>query len=458
MRSITLFAALAGLLVAGVGAETPDPLATEALLPAGPPARGGVRPCASALPEHPLAVVDAVDLALCNNPLTREAWANARAQAAQVGVVRSAWLPSLNGEVGVGRARSNDTEADQRRTTLNFSWLLFDFGTRTANIEGARQLLAAFAATRDATVQQVFLAALQSYYGAQAARAAVDAAREAERASFESYQAADTRYQVGVATPADRLQAQTAWSQATLSRIRAEGEARNSLGILANALGFDAHHSLTLAELPVRVPDGEFQRDVSSLIDEARRRRPDLRAAEAQVEAARAGIDSARAAGLPTFSLAAVPTWQELGGRSSRSGTIGVTMSLPLFTGFASTYRLRVAEAQAEARGAQRDRVRNQVALDVWQSYQSLLTATQALKTTADLVTSAEASERVALGRYKAGVGSILDVLNAQSALASARQQRIQAGLDWNVFRATLAQAMGSLDYSLLEPPAEGKQ
>jgi outer membrane protein TolC len=48
-------------------------------------------------------------------------------------------------------------------------------------------------------------------------------------------------------------------------------------------------------------------------------------------------------------------------------------------------------------------------------------------------------------------VGSILDVLNAQSALASARLQRVQAALNWNVSRATLAQSMGSLDYSLLQ-------
>ena len=98
-----------------------------------------------------------------------------------------------------------------------------------------------------------------------------------------------------------------------------------------------------------------------------------------------------------------------------------------------------------------------QVALDVWKAYQSLSTATQSLQTTADLVASAEQSERVALGRYKAGVGTILDVLSAQAALASARLQRIQAQLDWNVYRATLAQSVGALDYTLLQAAAEGR-
>ena len=84
-------------------------------------------------------------------------------------------------------------------------------------------------------------------------------------------------------------------------------------------------------------------------------------------------------------------------------------------------------------------------------SYQNLITATQSLRSTADLLDSAEQSERVALGRYKAGVGNMLDVLNAQSALASARRQRIQSAFDWNINRAALAQAMGSLDASLLQ-------
>jgi outer membrane protein TolC len=124
---------------------------------------------------------------------------------------------------------------------------------------------------------------------------------------------------------------------------------------------------------------------------------------------------------------------------------------VPLFAGYAPTYRVRAAEAQVEAQQARTERVRLQVALDVWNAYQNLVTATQSMRTSADLLGSATQSERVALGRYRAGVGNMLDVLNAQSVLASARQQRIQSMLDWNIGRAVLAQAMGSLDSSLLQ-------
>lgn len=415
-------------------------------------------PCMNALPASALGAIEAVDLALCNHPQTREVWAAARAQAALVGVAEAAWLPRVDGTASATRLQYDNGSYNRTTAALTLSWLLYDFGQRSANVENARQLLNAAAATQDATVQALFLAALQAYYSAQATQAAVVSANEAERSARESFLAAESRYKVGVGTPADRLQAQTALSQATLNRIRAEGDARNALGSLANALGFDAQQRIVLADMPAMPADVAFQKEIDALIGEAQVRRPDLRAAEAQLKAAEASVDLARAQGRPTISLGAAPSWQNSAGVVTQGGSVGLSVNVPIFTGFDTTYRVRSASAQAEVKAAQRDRIRSQIALDVWRAYQSLTTATQSLKTTADLVASAEQSERVALGRYKAGVGTVLDLLSAQSALASARLQRIQAQLDWNVYRATLAQAMGALDYTLLQPAAEGRR
>lgn len=456
--SLLLPAFLLVLAVPARAAELADPFATEAQVALKPSprlaARVGEAPCATALPTTALSAVDAVDLALCNHPQTREVWAASRAQAAQLGAAQAAWLPSLNGKATASRVFTEARDYDQNSAALTLSWLLFDFGQRAANVDYSRQLLNAANATQDATVQALFLAALQTYYTAQATQAAVFSAGEAERAATEAFKAADARYQVGAGTPADRLQAKTALSQATLNRIRAEGEARNASGALANALGFDAQQKIVLAEIPAQAPAAAFQKDVDALIAEARARRPDLKAAEAQFRAAEANVGYARALGRPTLSLSTGPTWQDVGGVVTQGGNIGLTVNVPLFTGFQTTYNVRAAAAQAEVRAAQRDRLASQVALDVWKAYQSLSTATQSLLSTSDLVASAEQSERVALGRYKAGVGTVLDLLTAQSALASARLQRIQATLDWNVYRASLAQAMGALDYTLLQGSA----
>jgi outer membrane protein len=435
--------------------ETSDPFNTEAMLPLKPALHldGAVGdPCSEPMPKAALNLLDVVNLALCNNPQTRVAWASSRVQAAQVGVSKADYLPSAVLSASANHILSGTTTGvDQRDVGVTLSYLLYDFGSRAANLENARQLLAAASATQDSTVQAVFLAAVQAFYQAQATYAALDAALESERAAKESFAAAEARYNAGSATPADKLQAQTAYSQATLNRITIEGNQKNAQGALANVLGLDANRNVSLATANTMAIPNSFEGDINALIEEARQRRPDLQAAASQVKAAEASANAARAAGRPSISLTASANQINSGGITSRGSLVGINLSVPIFSGYAPTYRVRAAEAQVDVKNGQLEQLRLQVALDVWTAYQHLTTATQSLRTTADLLSSAEQSARVALGRYKAGVGSILDVLNAQSALASARQQRIQSTFDWNINRATLAQAMGSLDASLLQ-------
>lgn len=414
-------------------------------------------PCRAVAESEELGLADVVELALCGNPQTREVWASARYQEAQLAVSRSAYFPQVNGTLGATRSRSDRAGAvspvDTKSAALTLSYLIYDFGARSAALENARQLLAAVSATQDNTVQALFLAAVQAYYQLQAAQAALASAKEAERANQESLKAATLRYTVGSSAPADKLQAQTAYSQAMLNRIQAEGVLRSAQGNLANMIGRDANRPVNLIHTGALALPNEFERNVDALIAAARARRPDLLAAEAQVNAAQANVEAARMADMPSLSFGAAAT-------NSRSDLISpgntydlsVKLNVPLYSGYAATNRVYAAQAQVETRRAQRDRLHKQVALDVWNAYQNLLTATQSLRTTVALVNSAEQSAHVAAARYQAGMGNMLDVLVAQSALASARQQRVQASYNWNVYRATLAQSMGSLDVKLLSP------
>lgn len=410
------------------------------------------QPCRAPATDAPLALSEVVDAALCANPQTREAWANARAQAAQVGVAQSAWLPSLDAGASSGRARSNGVTLDQHALEASASLLLFDFGGRAAALENARALLAAANATQDATIQSLFLAAVEDYYQVLATRAALDAARESEKSFLESFKAAEARHKVGTATPADKLQAQTAWSQAVLNRIQAEGELKVAQGALANVIGRDAHQPVAIAAASQASPPERFERDVDALVEQARQRRPDLKAAQAQARAAAARVDAARAAGRPSLSFGInAADLRVQGSPPAKTSSLGVTLDIPLFSGFGTHYKIRAAQAQAEAQAAQSEQLRLRVALDVWNAYQALVTATQSARTTVDLLNSAEQSERVVRGRYQAGVGNILDLLNAQSALAAARRQRVQALYGWNVARTALAQAVGALDRNALQ-------
>ena len=405
-----------------------------------------------------LSLADVVELALCNNPQTRSVWANARAQAAQFGASMSSYLPTLTGPISVSSSRSQSggaaTETSQQSIGVTASYLLYDFGGRAANVENAKQVLVAVNATRDETLQNAFLSAVQSYYALLSARASVQSFRVAEAAASRSLDAAQVRYRAGTATQADRLQAQTALSQAVLNRIQAEGNAANAQGALANAMGFDANQPFELAPVPESTPDPVAEQSMGDLLANARRNRPDLLAAEAQIKASEANLAATRASGLPAFALNGTVSQlkSQIAGVSTTSygNSIGVSVSVPWFSGFRDTYRNRAAQAQLEGTVAERDRVANQIALDVWKAYQALLTNSQALRAADDLVASADQSEKMALGRYKAGVGNILDTLTAQSTLASANQQRVAALYNFLASKFALAQSIGQLDLTLL--------
>ena len=436
-----------------------DPLKTEAESPPQIPAGylDAQSPCAPVDASQPLTLAEVANASLCNNPQTREVWANARVLAAGVGIARSAYLPSVSDNISAD-LNWNRPESSRNNpytglgNSIAASYLLYDFGGRDANLESARQLLAAASATQNTVLQNILLAAVQAYYQVQASLAALDALLETERAAEESFRAADARHRAGVATPADKLQAQTALAQATLNRITAEGSLRTAFGVLANIMGLPANQELRLASANHVPANPEIVQDINALIEQARERRPDLMASEAQLRAAEADIDVSKAAAKPSVSVFTGYSFSDGSNLTSNNNSaVGINVEIPIFNGFANTYQIRSAKALADLRAAQRDTLRLQISLDVWRAYHNLRTSAQSISAARTLVESAEESARVAFGRYKAGVGNILDVLNAQSALADARQQFVQSSLNWNIARASLAQSMGALDNAMIQ-------
>jgi outer membrane protein len=410
-----------------------------------------------ALPSGALTLAGAIDLALCRNPATRASWAGARQQAASLGIAESAWVPSVTASgaenwsdnprgLGSGGAAGDGGMQRSSDAALSLSWTLFDFGGREARIASARHLLEAAASSAGSVAQQTVLATVQAFYGVVAAEAGLAAAQSAEQAAQRSLDVARGRRDAGVATRADVLQAETAYGQAVLARVQADGALAAGRGSLAVTIGAPADLPLHLdaAAVPESVP--ALTAKVAELMAEAARQRPDLAAAVAQRDAAQADVTSARATGRPSISVGASRNYVQTPGLPGENyNAIGINLTWPLFNGFNTTYRVRQAEAALAARDASAEQVRLGVSLDVWNGYAGLDSAGQQLRATATLLGSATENEQVALGRYQAGVGTIVDVLTAQSALASARQQRITAERGWQVARAQLALALGRL-------------
>jgi outer membrane protein len=196
------------------------------------------------------------------------------------------------------------------------------------------------------------------------------------------------------------------------------------------------------------VPVAPLADSVESIIAAALRDRPDLAAARSEAEAAQATIGEVRAAQLPSLSFDATAgrTYATTIPDGANSYSLSLGLSIPIFNGFSRQYDVRAARFDAEAAGARARSLREQVVFQVFSAYYALQTATRRVRTAQDLIASAEQASEVALGRYRAGVGTLLDLLAAQSALASARAQRVDARLSWSVSLAQLAHDAGVLD------------
>jgi outer membrane protein TolC len=407
------------------------------------------------LPATALTLRLAVDLALCRNPATRSAWAAARQQAAVLGSAESAWLPTLSGPLSDSRTLGDHVDiagesisSDQttRDAAVNLTWLLYDFGGRGARIDSARLLLDAQAGTVNRVAQQTILAVVQAYYGVVAGDAAVVAAKSAEDAYAKSVEISTALQKGGVASLADVLQAETAYDQSVLAFVQAEYNAEAAHGAMSVAIGWPADQPLKLDAQPVPAEVPTLSARMEDLMAEAKRQRPDLIAAFAQRDAAIANVTVARAVGRPSISFQGGRSWSYVTDVPNQNyNQVGIYVTVPIFSGFNVAYGVRQAQAALESSEANVDQIRLTVTTDVWNGYYSVISANQQLGATATWVKTANQNQEVELGRYQAGVATIIDLLTAQAAAASAAQARISAELAWEVARGQLALALGHL-------------
>ena len=395
-----------------------------------------------------------------------------KAQAAQVGVAKAAYLPTLSGSVQAIKDKSTSqgtnvvpfyiaSDSTYHSDTLTLNWVLYDFGLRSATVENAEKMLTSAMASQDNVLQTVFATAVKDYYAALVAQKNIQATTDIEADAKHVLDAAVVRVERGVAAVSDQLQAKTAYSQAVFNRNKAEGDWQSALGTLAIDMGQRPDSSVVLIESDnAAVPEEALVQSVGELLQSAQKTHPSLIAARADMEAAQANEKIVRAQGRPSISLVghynannqsqSSGVGQPYIGASGRDRYIGVQVDIPFFEGFSRTYKIRTAQAQVEGKEANLADTELQVAVNVWTSYQSLKVSAENLRTSQDILDSAHDAFKAAQNRYQKGVANILEVLTTQTALANAQQQRIQALAGWQNARIQLAASVGNLGLSAL--------
>ena len=326
---------------------------------------------------------------------------------------------------------------------------MFDFGGRAGAIDAAKENLFAANWVHNATVADVVRRTVQGYFAYVGARGLADAERTTLLESQVNLSATEDRRNVGVATIAEVLQARTAVSQAQLALQQAEGSLASTRGALATLIGLPPNAAFEVDTAEATAPVAQVSETVDSLMARGLLDRPDLAAQRAEVDVRRAQAREARSQYLPSLSAtgAASTVWVNSNPQSHPSYNLGLALEIPLFNGFGWQYAAQAAALTADAEAARLRTMEQQVALQVFQTYQELRTATQSVSTSDELFTSASAAVDAARARYREGVGSLLELLTAENSLAGARAQRIQSRVAWHTSLVQLAH-----DAGLLEP------
>lgn len=401
-----------------------------------------------------LSLVDVVDLALVNSPQTRITWSQARSAAATYASARGKFVPSVDASVVGGPSRSvsqNPARVPSDRTSTTASvqlqYVLFDFGARGGALGAAHEALFAADLNHNAAVQNVVLQAEATYFTFQASRGLLDAAIETVKTARTNLAAAERRHDVGLATIADVLQARTALAQSQLVQQGAEGAREGARAALALACGLAVSASFDVAPDTATVVAREMTTSVDSIIEQAMRSRPDVAAARALARQSEHLVRTARSAALPSLTLGANrgQVFSNTPILEGQTYTMTFGLSVPIFSGLTRESDIAAAQENAAAAAARAEQSRIAAIAQVFTSYYQLKTAAQRVTTSAELLASATQSEDVARGRYAEGVGSILDLLSAQGALADARAQVVLARWTWYAALAQLSRDAGTL-------------
>lgn len=420
----------------------------------GPPDTGGqtrvTSPQVSEFKDQKLTLVQCIQIALERNPQTVSSGYAARAAAARVGQAKSAYLPTVGFVSSAVRGNSeqidNKPDSSVRNTfdaVFGVRYLLFDGGRRDALVQGVAAELLAANFRYNTILQDIALGVEESYYDLLAAQRLSDLAVETVRQRESHVQIAEARYKTGIVAKSDVLKAQTEKADADLRLVQAENAVRIARGRLANAMGLHVSESFEIVDLSEDVHRLELA-DIESLLDDAARNRPELQAALAQIEAQRAGVKAAESRFWPAVSAIWDFGWE---GRSFFPGqeqwNVGVGLDIPLFTGFDRTYQVHRAKADLAKAVADRQKLLRDEQLEVWTAYSRIIESSQAIDAAIKYVASAEESARVAEGEYKNGTGSIIGLIDAQTARTAARTRLIQTNLDWHMSMARFERAVG---------------
>jgi TolC family type I secretion outer membrane protein len=328
---------------------------------------------------------------------------------------------------------------------------LYDFGATRSRIDQAEA--GRTAAERRVEAERATLAfrAIDAFYTTLLAQARIDVQRDQVEQLKETLTVVQRQKAAGTATDFEVQSTRTRLSAARSQLIRLRSQRRRQEAELRRLLGTASGAPLSLRGTltPSLTAADSARIRADTLAEQALLQHPSVRVAKAQLRAARQGVEVADQSDSPTLSLDAqggVKNGYPSDINQPRlNESIGVSITVPLFEGFATERQIEEAEAQVQAAEARLTDVRRQVSTRVEQAASDLRALLDRLASTQQRVEQARTAAQLARTRYEAGTITNLDLLEAETELQRARLERTEVRYQVVLGRYALQRAAGTL-------------
>lgn len=390
--------------------------------------------------------VKTVDLALKNNRTAKQSMWAYEAAKSTVSATAASKNPSVGYSYSATRARdATDASSVTERGTNGFSLSVPVYTPSVdAAIDGARYDREGAGASYEEALQTAKLTAISDYYTLIMYRNLVDVAQQSVRDYDGHVTNVQAQYNVGLVASSDVLASRTNLADAQTTLITRQNSADVAETDLNIVIGYPVSTSIETADKEMRYLPYNVtleQAKAYALLHRATlvKSAMDVKSAEESVKQAKAGY-------LPTVSLTAGKNYasdDNYRGTSNNGWSVGANASLDIWDGGSTRNTIKVREAQLESAKEANLAAVDGVLYDVQSAYLNLRAAEQTISSTKVAVEEGQESFRIASLRYRAGVGSNLDVLDAETSLTTARNNYVQALYNYNIYVATLEQAVG---------------
>jgi outer membrane protein len=403
---------------------------------------------------QPMTLKEAEQIAIQNHPQIQAATNLAAAARAQVKEVRSVYYPQAYGSA-TGAVAENDSRIaagalnnsivyDRYANGMTVNQLVSDFG-RTHELARSSNLHAQAQQENVTTTRAgVLLQVDQAYFGVLRAKAVLQVAQETVKNRQLVADQVSALAKNQLKSTLDVSFANVNLAQAQLLLVQAQNDLQASYAELSTALGYGDQRTIEPAEEPMpSAPPADF----SQLIQQALRDRPELIGQRLDVNSAKSYATAERDLWMPTISAVGtaglVPYREDE--LASRYAAAGFNVNIPIFNGHLYGALRNEADARARAQEQYLRDLQNRIIRDVRTSWLTANSGFQRLSLTDQLLQEATQALDLAQARYKLGLGSIVELSQAQLGITEAQIEQASAKYDYQLQLSVLNYQLGAL-------------